>query len=140
LNTEKSSALSREIRQALSDPEFRTAFGDNFSTAPGFVRRKFYERALDCGFDKRLGGPEMIRKARAIEMLQNNIPVPVVQMILGHAMSNLTSSLVSFSPDEIRQVTRTFMERETSRMTSARNSFFGRIEEIQRGDSWPSCA
>ena len=36
---------------------------DTFSIDPAFVRRKFYERAQACGLPKRLGGPEMIRKA-----------------------------------------------------------------------------
>ena len=105
-----------------------------FSVDPAFVRRKFYERAQVCGFDKRLGGPEMIRKARAIELMQCNMPLPVVQTILGHSSPNLTSSYVSFSAEEIQQVSRLFMERESSHKTSARNSFFGKVKAIQRSD------
>lgn len=76
----------------------------------------------------------MIRKARAVELMQGNMPLPVVQMILGHSTPNLTSSYVSFSEKEIQQVTRVFMNRESSRKTSARNAFFGKIQEIQKGD------
>ncbi len=129
-----SATLTREIENAFSDPDFKTALGDKFGVDPGFVRRKFYERALDCGYPKKMGGPEMIRKARAVEMMQDNVPLPVVQMILGHSTPNLTSSYVSFSGDDIRQVARMFMERESSRGTSARNSFFGKVVELQRGD------
>ncbi|RJP85625.1 MAG: transporter [Desulfobacteraceae bacterium] len=129
-----SEALSREIQTALADISFKDSLQNLFDIDPGFVRRKFYERAEACGFPKRLGGPEMIRKARAVELMQANMPLPAVQMMMGHSTLNLTSAYVSFSTDEIQQVTRLFMERESSRKTSARNSFFGKIQTIQRGD------
>jgi molybdate transport system regulatory protein len=129
-----SEALSREIQVALADPLFKNSLQTLFDIDPAFVRRKFYERANACGFEKRLGGPEMIRKARAVEMMRGNMPLPVVQMILGHSTPNLTSSYVSFSEQEIQQVTRAFIDRESSRKTSARNAFFGKIQGIQRGD------
>ena len=129
-----SETLSREIESALADLEFKESLQNMFDVDPAFVRRKFYERAQSCGFAKRLGGPEMIRKARAVELMQCNMPLPVVQTILGHSTPNLTSSYVSFSAEEIHQVTKLFMERESSHKTSARNSFFGKIKTIQRGD------
>lgn len=129
-----SEALSREIQSALADPAFKDSLQNMFNIDPGFVRRKFYERAEACGFSKRMGGPEMIRKARAVELMQGNMPLPAVQMFLGHSTPNLTTSYVSFSDDEIREVTKFFIEKESSRKTSARNSFFGKIQKIQRGD------
>lgn len=129
-----SEPLSREIQSALADPAFKDSLGKMFDVDPGFVRRKFYERAEACGFSKRLGGPEMIRKARAVELMQGNMPLPAVQIFLGHSTPNLTTSYVSFSDNEIREVTKFFIERESSRKTSARNSFFGKIQVIQRGD------
>lgn len=129
-----SQALSCEIKSALDDPAFKDSLQDSFRVDPGFVRRKFYERAEACGFPKRLGGPEIIRKSRAVELMQGNIPLPAVQMLLGHSTPNLTSAYVSFSEEEIRQVTKHFMEKESFRKTSARNSFFGRIQSIQHGD------
>jgi len=129
-----SETLSREIQTALEDPSFRDSLQNLFDVDPGFVRRKFYECAQACGFPKQLGGPEMIRKARAVELMQGNMPLPAVQMMLGHSAHNLTSSYVSFSEEEMQQVVRVFMERESSRKTSARNAFFGKIQAIQRGD------
>ena len=129
-----SKALSREIRVMLADQAFAASIGDAFSIDPAFVRRKFYERAEACGLSKRLGGPEMIRKARGIELMQGNMPLPAVQKIMGHSTPNLTSSYVTFSEDEIRQVTRYFMEKESSRKTSARNFFFGKVRTLKRGD------
>ncbi len=129
-----SEALSREVESTLTDPAFRDAFQNLLGVDPGFVRRKFYERAEACGFFRRLGGPEMIRKARALELMQSNMPLPAVQMLLGHSTLNLTTSFVSFSEAEIRRVTKLFIEKESSLRTSARNSFFGKIQAIQRGD------
>lgn len=129
-----SKPLSSEIREALADSFFRRFLKNRFDVDPGFVRRKFYERAEACGFSKKLGGPEMVRKARAVELMQGNMPLPAVQKMLGHSTLNLTGSYVSFSTDDIQQVTKLFIEREASRKTSARNSFFGKIQDLQRGD------
>ncbi|RJP77079.1 MAG: transporter [Desulfobacteraceae bacterium] len=129
-----SGMLSREIQSVLSEPLFQNALPRPFDVDPGFVRRKFYERAKACGFPKEMGGPEMIRKGRAVELMQGNLPLPAVQEMLGHSTPNLTSAYVSFSADDIRQVTKLFIDREASRRTSARNSFFGKIQMIQRGD------
>jgi len=127
-------SLSQEIQAALEDTAFKQSLGSLFNVDPGHVRRKFYERADACGFPKELGGPDAIRKARAVELLQNNVPLPVVQRILGHSTPNLTAAFVSFSDEDIRQVTRFFMEKESHRKTSARNAFFGKINAIQKGD------
>ncbi len=129
-----SEAFSTELHSMLADPELKKTIGTCFTVDPGFIRRKFYERAEKCGFSKEMGGPEMIRKSRAVELMQGNMPLPAVQMLLGHSTPNLTSSYVSFSEDEIRQLTKHFVEKESSRKTSARNTFFGKIRKLQRGD------
>ncbi|MCL1986080.1 MAG: TOBE domain-containing protein [Betaproteobacteria bacterium] len=101
---------------------------------PAFVRRKFYERAAACGFSKKQGSPEMIRKARAVELMQGNLPVPAVQRMLGHSTPNLTTARIVFSEEDICRVTRWHMERESSRKTSARNSFFGKVHSMRTGE------
>ena len=126
--------LMKEIGTMLAEPAFREYLSGNLAVDPAFVRRKFYERAEACGFPRRLGGPEMIRRARAVELMQGSMPLSAVQRILGHSTPNLTAAHLSFSDDEIRRVTRLFMEREAERKTSARNAFFGKIEEVERGD------
>ena len=60
--------LSQEIRATLDDPHFRSSLTKLFAVDPAFVRRKFYECAKACGLPKRLSGPEMIRRARAVEL------------------------------------------------------------------------
>jgi molybdate transport system regulatory protein len=128
------STLCREIQTIIADPSFKNAQPPMLNADPGFVRRKFYERAEACGLAKQLGAPENLRKSRAVELMQNNMPLPAVQMLLGHSTPNLTSAYVSFSEDDIQQVTKIYMEKESARKTSARNSFFGKIQTIQQGD------
>lgn len=101
---------------------------------PGHVRRKFYERAAACGFPKELGSPNAIRRARAIELMQSNMPLPVVQRILGHSTPGLTASLVQFSDKDMHMVARHFIDMESQRKSSARNTFFGKISDIRKGD------
>src|SRR4030043_115428 len=126
--------LSEEIKSSLKDPSFKKYLGNFFKVDPGHVRRKFYERALDCGFPAERGAPDVIRKSRAVELMQSNMPLPVVQKMLGHSTLNVTASYVAFSDDDMQQVAKYFIEKESRRKTSARNSFFGKISSIKKGD------
>ncbi|MEW6570742.1 MAG: TOBE domain-containing protein [Nitrospirota bacterium] len=126
--------LSEEIKSLLDDPPFKKYLGSVFKVDPGHVRRKFYERALASGFSPSMGSPESIRRSRAVELMQSNMPLPVVQRMLGHSTPSVTASYVAFSDDDIQQVAKCFIERESSRKTSARNSFFGKIRSIHKGD------
>lgn len=126
--------LSEELKAALHDPSFKKYLSSLFKVDPGHVRRKFYERALDCGFPPAKGAPDVIRKSRAIELMQSNMPLPVVQKMLGHSTPNVTASYVAFSDDEMRRVAKYFIEKESCRKTSARNSFFGKISSVRKGD------
>jgi len=127
-------SLSQEIQKTLADPDFRASLTNGFSVDPAFVRRKFYERAEACGLPKHLGGPELIRRARAVELVRGNMPLQAVQKLLGHSTPNLTTAHVSFSDDDLQRATKLYLERESSRKTSARNAFFGKIAAIERGD------
>ncbi len=127
-------AVSEEIKAVLSEPLFKRYLNNMLQIDPSHVRRKFYERALACGIPPYMGSPENIRKSRAVELIQSNMPLPVVQKILGHSTLNMTASYVAFSDDDIQQVAKYFIERESFRKTSARNSFFGKIQSIKKGD------
>ncbi len=127
-------SVCREIHGMITASVFKKTSSDRLRMDPGFVRRKFYERAEACGFEKALGAPESLRRSRAVELIGNNMPLPAVQMMLGHSTPNPISSYVSFPEEEIREVTRFFMEKESGRKTSARNSFFGKIETVRQGD------
>ncbi len=129
-----SSELMSEIQKTLTDPTFATNVGPLLMVDEGHIRRKFYERAVACGFAKDLLSPNAIRRARAVELMQSNMPLPVVQRILGHSTPNLTASMMAFSDEDIHHVAKHFIERESQRKTSARNTFFGKIGTIRKGD------
>jgi len=129
-----SSQLVSEVQSMLGNASFANEARSLLKVDAAHVRRKFYERAAACGFAQDLGSPNAIRRARAVELMQDNMPLPVVQRILGHSTPNLTASLVSFSEQDIHQLTRHFVERESQRKTSARNTFFGKIGRIGTGD------
>lgn len=126
--------VSQTLQSLLAEPQFQEPAWKLFQVDPAFVRRKFYERSASCGFPSRLGGPEMIRKARAVELLRNKMPLPAVQRLLGHSTPNLTGAYAAFSEEELRRATKFHIDREFSRKTSACNSFFGKIQAIYRGD------
>jgi molybdate transport system regulatory protein len=121
-------AISADI-QALTRPG-----GSTLRIDPAHVRRKFYEQAVSIGIPRGLGTPKTIRKSRAVELMRSNMPLQVVQKILGHSTPNLAASYAEFSDTEISHVAKYFADRENHRKTSARNSFFGKINAIYKGD------
>jgi len=129
-----SAELLSEIQAILEESDFSGEETSLLKVDAGHVRRKFYERAAECGFAPALCSPNAIRRARAVELMRNNVPLPVVQRMLGHSTPNLTASFVAFSEEDIHQVARHYVERESQRKTSARNSFFGKIGDIRKGD------
>ena len=129
-----SEELQSEVQAILEDPTHKRQIGKLLKVDAAHVRRKFYERGLECGFPQELGSPNAIRKARAVELMYGNVPLPVVQRILGHSTPNLTASMVAFSDEDIHEVARYFVEKESRRKTSARNTFFGKIRRITKGD------
>jgi molybdate transport system regulatory protein len=127
-------AVSAEIRNAAEVLARRKAGKRLLKLDPAHVRRKLYAQAEAVGLPRALGAPEVIRRSRAVELMQGNVPLPVVQKILGHSTPSLAASYVKFSPEDMRRVEAFFVERENRRRTSARNAFFGKIETLVRGD------
>ncbi|KJS28864.1 MAG: hypothetical protein VR64_22365 [Desulfatitalea sp. BRH_c12] len=126
--------LADEIKNTLGGFRRSRATPEIFRIDPAHVRRKFYDCAEAAGIPRDLGTPEAIRRSRAIELMQSNVPLPVVQRIMGHSTPNLAASYVEFSEEEIKKVERLHIERENKYKTSARNSFFGKIDTVQIGD------
>ncbi len=126
--------VSAEIQAALGVFAGRVSKGLVLTLDPAHVRRKFYERAEAIGLARGLGAPEVIRRSRAVELMQGNVPLPVVQKILGHSSPSLAASYVTFSEEEMRRAEAFFVARENRRKTSARNAFFGKIETLRKGD------
>ncbi|MDR1857217.1 MAG: TOBE domain-containing protein [Desulfovibrio sp.] len=128
---EISQALSRELRELATSLE---TDGDDYVIDPAYVRRKFYDMARRCGFERRQGGPEMLRKARALELMQNNVPLPAVQRMMGRPAPPLTAAATGFSERDLQEATRSYVEREGSGRTSARNRFMGKVSRLCTGD------
>ena len=126
-------AIAADIQVMTVDAEAKWPADSMFRIDPAHVRRKFYEQAAAIGIPSSLGTPETIRKSRAVELMQSNMPLPVIQKILGHSTPNLAASYVEFSDTEISRVAKFFADRENRRKTSARNSFFGKIGAIRSG-------
>ncbi|EKO40303.1 MAG: molybdenum-pterin binding domain containing protein [Solidesulfovibrio magneticus str. Maddingley MBC34] len=125
--------LGEALAAVFDNPAYAGLRGTLFRLDQGHVRRKFYERAEECGFTKELVNPSTIRRSRAVELLRDDVPLPVVQRILGHSTADLTAAFLHLPEDQRRKVERQVLTRETRR-TSARNAFFGRVARIQRGD------
>jgi len=126
--------VADEMKGFMESLSPRSAGSRLLKLDPAHARRKFYEQAEAIGMPRRLGAPEVIRRSRAVELMQGSVPLPVVQMILGHSTPNLAASYVKFSEEEMRRAEAFFVDRENRRQTSARNSFFGKIETLRKGD------
>lgn len=100
---------------------------------PGHVRRKFYECAQAAGLGREMGTPSVLRRSRAVELLRSGLPLPVVQRMLGHGNADLTAAYVAVPDDAMRRMVGQTLARE-QRRSSARNAFFGRVEEVRSGD------
>ncbi len=125
--------LGEALAAVFDDPAYASLRGGLFKLDQGHVRRKFYERAEECGFTKELVNPSTIRRSRAVELLRDDVPLPVVQRILGHSTADLTAAFLHLPEEQRRKVERQVLTRETRR-TSARNAFFGRVAQVSRGD------
>jgi molybdate transport system regulatory protein len=126
--------LANELISAMDLLRSQNFPDEIFKIDPAHVRRKFYDCADLAGIPRVLGTPEAIRKSRAVELMQSNVPLPVVQRIMGHSTPSLAASYVKFSEEDMRRVERFYLERESKRKTSARNRFYGRIEKVHVGD------
>ncbi len=125
--------IGGEIRQLLQDQTFCAYLAKNgLRVDPAFVRRKFYERAEDCGFAKQLGSPEMIRRARAVELMQGHVPLPAVQKFLGQTTAGLAAAYTPFDDAALQNMTAWFVEQEGKQLSSARNTLYGKVTGIEQ--------
>lgn len=126
--------LARELAEALADPDLAERRPLLFALDQGHLRRKFYERAEEAGLPRDLVNPSALRRSRAIELLRENLPLPMVQKILGQATANLAAAYLDVSDHDLLRVLRHHVEQEGRRTSSARNAFYGRVARVDRGD------
>lgn len=103
--------------------------GRFFQIDPGYLRRVFYARAMDCGLPKELATPRVLRTSRALEMLRSGVPLTVVKSALGHLSSDVVEYLQSFSSDDVTCIVRK-AHQKMKEQTSARNTFGGHVVQV----------
>ncbi|MGD9608818.1 MAG: TOBE domain-containing protein [Desulfovibrionaceae bacterium] len=121
-----------EVERFAASPANRALRGELFHLDPGFVRRKLYEQARRAGLPVNRVSPTTLRHSRAVEMLRGGVPLPVVQVMLGHSSLVLTSIYCSFSDQDCRRIVNHCVQKESRMKTSARNTFFGAVSSVRK--------
>ena len=128
---EKAMALIRDICEAPRMIRLRGAIA---RLDQGYVRKKFYEFAGPCGLERGLVGPQVVRHSRGSELLQDNIPLSIVQKFLGQRSPVQAAGFVSFSDDDARRIVHHHLRQEALKRTSARNAFSGTVTRLETGE------
>jgi len=125
------------LSQALSDDELLGSLSGGpaslFDMDQGHVRRKFYERASEAGIPRDLASPSVLRRTRARQLMRQDVPLPIVQRLLGQSSADLTAAFSDYSEAEAGRIVEDYLKREERRKTSARNRFFGQITRVKNG-------
>jgi molybdate transport system regulatory protein len=123
----------RALREALEDPDFAAEAAHLFDMDQGHVRRKFYERAQAAGIPRDLASPSVLRRSLARQLMRQDVPLPVVQRLLGQSSADLTAAFSDYSEVEAGQIVEEYLKREERRKSSARNRFFGTVSAVVNG-------
>ncbi|MHC1710975.1 MAG: TOBE domain-containing protein [Solidesulfovibrio sp.] len=121
-----------EAARFAQSPANRSIGGELFRLDPGFVRRKLYEQARKAGLPVGKVSPTSLRHSRAVELLRGGVPLPVVQVMLGHSSLVLTSIYCSFSDQDCQRIVNHCVTKERHMKTSARNTFFGSVTSVRK--------
>ena len=120
------------VERFAASPAYRAIHGELFHLDPGFVRRKLYEQARKAGLPVGRVSPTSLRHSRAVELLRGGVPLPVVQVMLGHSSLVLTSIYCSFSDQDCQRIVNHCVSKESRMKTSARNTFFGSVTSVRK--------
>lgn len=121
-----------DVARFAASPINRALRGELFRLDPGFVRRKLYEQAKRAGLPPGRVSPTTLRHSRAVELLRSGVPLPVVQMLLGHSSVVLTAIYCSFSDTDCQRIISRCVAKESRMKTSARNTFFGTVSSVRK--------
>jgi molybdate transport system regulatory protein len=127
-------AFMDELRRFLDTPAAVSLRGRLFRLDQGFVRRKISEQCDRVPFSRELLNPTVLRHSRAVELLRQGVPLPVVQRLLGHASVVLTSGYYAFSEDDSTRILNHYIQKEPGMRTSARNTFLGAVVRVRAGE------
>ncbi len=122
-----------ELKEILERPLPPDLRGRVTALDQGYVRRAFYAMAETSGLPRERLSPSVLRRSRAVELLQGNVPGPVVQRFLGRQTPAQSVPSLPCSDEEAARLVHEFLRRETLRRTSARNAFTGTVTRTDRG-------
>jgi molybdate transport system regulatory protein len=123
--------VMEKIATLLASPMFYGLRGNVLKLDQGYLRRKFYQRARDCGLPHSLFNPRVIRQSRGLELLRQGMPLQVVQPCLGLPSLPQSANYLEFSSDTVSKIMHYCINREIKMKTSARNAFTGKISAIK---------
>jgi molybdate transport system regulatory protein len=78
--------------------------GNVFKIPQSVFFRVFRRMCEKAHIDKKLAHPHTLRHTRAIELLKAQVPVTIVQQILGHASLSTTAMYLRYSASETRRI------------------------------------
>lgn len=125
--------VAAALREALADPTLAPDAAKLFDMDQGHVRRKFYERAEAAGLPRELASPSVLRRSRARQLMRQDVPLPVVQRLLGQSSADLTAAFSDYSDVEAGRIVEDYLKREERRKSSARNRFHGAVSRVIEG-------
>lgn len=88
--------IVEEMLNFTSDKKYAEFRGKLFKIDPGFVRKKFYEQEKYCSITKKYLCPSVLRNSRAVELLKQGVPLPLLKIFLGHQSIDLTAKYFNF--------------------------------------------
>ena len=94
-------AVKKLARYLALYPEMK---GRAFSINRSNFFRLFQKLTLDCGIQKNLAHPHVLRHTRAMELVRAGVPLTIVQQILGHSNLNTPAVYLQFSGQEAKAI------------------------------------
>ncbi len=96
----------------------------------GFMRRSLQQVATACGVPTGLVNARSLRRHRAQELLQQGIPLPVVDIFLGRT-ANASNTLMRYNHEAAMELLHNHLQADRPLKSSARNIFQGRVTELE---------
>lgn len=129
-------SLAKEFARLFDAPMFAGVQSKVFAIDQGFVRKKMYEVAARCGIPEQHVNAQVIRTSRAIELMRQGLPLPVVQKVLGHKDVTLTGQYILFSQENAQQLLDYAIKRQGRARQNVQTIFFGSvISAVAEGES-----
>jgi molybdate transport system regulatory protein len=122
----------RDVAAVLEGPLCAGIRGRVFRLDPGYLRRKFYERAGDCRLPRALFNPRALRASRAVELLRGGVPLRAVHAFMGQTFAVRQTEFIPVSNDTATRIVHMYLNREMRMKTSARNVFTGKVTRLIR--------